>query len=155
VADLHLHTQIAQAARDALASSAVASLAGRAFAYQVYPTDRAELPYGCAWVPREETQRESGDGDVLSLVESIVELRVALFVTGEEGEIEDLLEASMLEVQQVLADGLEIASGEVDLDFQGCDKSYERGDLPYGQAVLRFDAEVAYLKGNPAELAWR
>lgn len=152
----HLHTQLAQAVSDVVASSEVSLVNGRSFPYQVYPVEVGDLPYGSVWIPREETQRESGDGGgATTLVESTVEVRVAIFTDGEESEIEDRLNQGMLQVQIALADGVQLASGEVDLDFRGCDKSFERGDLPYGQVLMRFEAEVAYLKNDPTRLAWQ
>lgn len=150
----HLHTQIAEAVKVVLESSAVGSIGGRAFGRRVYPGQQTELPYGCTWVPREEVQRESGAGGTDTGVESLAEVLIALFYEGEEGELESLMNAGMLEVQIALAPGVQLSSGLVHLDFKGVDKTFERGDVPYGEVLLRYNAEIAYDAGDPTRLAW-
>lgn len=152
----HLHTQIVNKVADVLRDSVVPSINGTVFPYRVYPANVADLPYGSVWAPHSEVHRESGDGGSDDLVEEVVDVMVALFFEGEESTLEGLMNQGMLEAQVALAGGVVLSGGDtiVGLDFRGCEKTMERGDLPYGEVQLKFGAEICYARGDPTRLAW-
>jgi hypothetical protein len=149
-----LHTQIVDAVKAALDSSDVPSIEN-VFGFLVHAQDPGLMPYLSVWAPREDVQRESGGGGEDTLTESLLELRVAGFVKVEDPE--PVLNQIKIEVQRALAAGVQIGGVQVNLDYRGCEKTYEgrEADQDYSEIEMRFEAEIAYEAGAPDVLAWQ
>ena len=149
-----LHTQIVDAVKAALDSSTVPSIEN-VFGYLVHAQDPGLMPYLSVWAPREDVQRESGGAGEDTLTEALLELMVGGFVKDDEPE--PVLNQIKLEVQKVLAAGIQIGAVQVNFDYRGCEKTFEgrEADRDYSEIAMRFEAEIAYEAGSPDELAWQ
>lgn len=150
--DVHIRTKLRQAVVATL--EAIIPAEYTVVQNRVHAIRKEALPLVVVVTPLDDSTRNTPgefDSDAQD-IERTTDLRVTVYRTSEESELDDNLDGDARYIEHALSHGVVVDGKAVALDYQGSNLVADGADKSYGGIQLRFTAEMINVADEPTIL---